>query len=58
MSFGVQFYKHRRVGFIQIVMNQVYKSLRVGIAPLSLSQKYRFFSKPTIFSSKMCKMLF
>ena len=24
ISFGVQFYKHRRVGFIPIVMNQVY----------------------------------
>ena len=28
ISFGVQFYKHRRVGIISIVMNQVYKSLR------------------------------
>ena len=28
ISFGVQFYKNRRVGFIAIVMNQVYKSLR------------------------------
>ena len=58
ISFGVQFYKHRRVGFIPIVMNQVYKSLRGAIAPLSLSQKYIFFSKPTISSCKMCKMLF
>ena len=58
ISFGVQFYKHRRVGFIPIVMNQVYKSLRGAIAPLSLSQKCIFFSKPTIFSSKMCQILF
>ena len=59
ISFGVQFYKHRRVEFIPIVLNQVYKSLRGAIAPLSLSQKYIFFSyKPTIFSCKMCKMLF
>ena len=58
ISFGVQFYKHRRVGFIPIVMNQVYKSLRGAMASLSLSQKCIFFSKPTIFSSKMCKILF
>ena len=58
ISFGVQFYKHRRVGFIPIVMNQVYKLLRGAIASLSLSQKCIFFSKPTIFSSKMCKILF
>ena len=58
ISFGVQFYKHRRVGFIPIVMNQVYKSLRGVMASLSLSQKCIFFSKPTIFSSKMCQILF
>ena len=58
ISFGVQFYKHRRVGFIPIVMNQVYKSLRGAMASLSFSQKCIFFSKPTIFSSKMCKILF
>ena len=32
ISFGVQCYKHRRVGFLPIVMNQVYKSLRGAIA--------------------------
>ena len=58
ISFGVQFYKHRRVGFIPIVMNQVYKSLRGVMVSLSLSQICIFFSKPTIFSSKMCKILF
>ena len=58
ISFGVQFYKHSRVGFIPIVMNQVYKLLRGAIAPLRLSQKCIFFSKPSVFSSKMCKILF
>ena len=58
ISFGVQFYKHRRVGFIPIVINQVYKSLRGVMASLSLSQKCIFFTKPTIFSSKICKILF
>ena len=58
ISFGVQFYKHRWVGFMPIVMNQVYKSLRGVMVSLSLSQICIFFSKPTIFSSKMCKILF
>ena len=44
ISFGVQFYKHRRVGFIPIVMNEVYKLLRGAIALLSLSQKGIFFT--------------
>ena len=55
ISFGVQFYKHRRVAFIPIVMNQVYKSLRGVMASLSLSQKCISFSKPTIFHPQCVK---